>query len=69
VHGPAACKADREEVLAGGGKMKHFMLSEPGYEMISYTLMIGTAAFTSWQPGYVRRKAGEVTHLESSEKS
>jgi hypothetical protein len=39
------------------GKMEHFMLPELGYEMISYTLMFGAAAFSSWYPGYVRRKA------------
>ena len=42
------------------GKMEHFVLSEPGYELISYTIMIGTAAFTSWYPGYIRRKAEAV---------
>lgn len=40
------------------GKMEHFILPELGYEMISYALLIGTAAFSSWYPGYIRRKAG-----------
>jgi hypothetical protein len=39
------------------GKMEHFLLSELAYELISYTVMIGTAAFTSWYPGHVRREA------------
>jgi len=44
------------------GKMEHFILSELGYEIISYTLMLGTAAFTSWYPGYIRRITGNITH-------
>lgn len=39
------------------GKMEHFILPEFGYELISYTFLIGTAAFTSWYPGYARRTA------------
>lgn len=39
------------------GKMEHFLIDELYYEIISYTLMIGTAAFTSWYPGHLRRKA------------
>jgi hypothetical protein len=42
------------------GKMEHFILSELGYEIISYSLLIGTAAFTSWYPGYVRRRAENI---------
>jgi hypothetical protein len=42
------------------GKMQHFILPELGFELVSYTLLIGTAAFTSWFPGYVRRKAGNI---------
>ena len=37
------------------GKLEHFILSDLGYEVISYTLLIGTAAFTSWYPDYVHR--------------
>lgn len=44
------------------GKMERFILSELGYEITSYTLMIGTAAFTSWYPGYIRQKAGDLAH-------
>lgn len=47
------------------GKMKHFVLSELSYEIISYTLMIGAAVFTSWYPGYVRQKEKNET-VESS---
>lgn len=38
------------------GKIKHFILSELGYEVISYTLLIGTAVFTTRYPNYVRRR-------------
>jgi hypothetical protein len=38
------------------GKMKHFILSELGYEAITYTLLVGTVAFTTWYPNYVRRR-------------
>ena len=38
------------------GKMEHFILSELGYEVITYTLLIGTVAFSSWYPNYVRRR-------------
>ncbi len=38
------------------GKMKHFVLDELGYELISYGLLIGTALFTSRYPEHVRRK-------------
>jgi len=38
------------------GKMKHFILSELGYEAISYTLLIGTVAFTTWYPNYIHRR-------------
>jgi hypothetical protein len=42
------------------GKMESFLLPELGYEIISYTLMLGTAAFSSWYPGYIRQKAKET---------
>ena len=38
------------------GKIEHFILSELGYELITYTLLIGTLAFTTWYPNYVRRR-------------
>jgi len=44
------------------GKLERFILPELGYEIISYTLMFVTAAFTSWYPGYIRQKAGNITH-------
>ncbi len=37
------------------GKMEHFFFPELNYEIISYTLLIGTVAFTNWYPNYVRR--------------
>ena len=37
------------------GKIEHFILSELGYEVITYTLLIGTLAFSTWYPNYVRR--------------
>jgi len=36
------------------GKMKHLILSGLGYEVITYTLLIGAVAFTTWYPNYVR---------------
>jgi len=45
------------------GKMKHFILSELGYEVITYTLLIGTVGFTSWYPNYVRRKRELETRI------
>ena len=38
------------------GKIKHFILSELGYEVVTYTLLIGTVAFTTWYPNYVHRR-------------
>ncbi|MFZ0944850.1 MAG: hypothetical protein WB930_14655 [Syntrophobacteraceae bacterium] len=38
------------------GKIEHFILSELGYEVITYTLLIGTLAFSTWYPNYVRRR-------------
>jgi len=38
------------------GKMNHFILSELGYEVVTYTLLIGTVAFTTWYPNYVHRR-------------
>jgi len=49
------------------GKMEHFMLSELGYEIISYSLMVGTAAFTSWYPGYIRQKAYTIPNVPETE--
>jgi hypothetical protein len=43
--------------LLAVGKMHQWLLPELGYELISYALMFGTAAFTTWYPGYVRRTA------------
>jgi hypothetical protein len=48
------------------GKMERFILSELGYEMISYTFMTGTAAFTSWYPGYIRKKAASMRRTEGA---
>ncbi len=42
------------------GKMKSFVLSELGYEIISYSLLTGAVAFTTWYPGYVRRRRAQV---------
>ena len=39
------------------GKMEHFILSELNYEITSYTLLIGTVAFTNWYPNHVRRRS------------
>ena len=50
--------------LLAWGKMEHFGLPELGYEIISYTFLIGTAAFTSWYPGYMRRKSANIMEVE-----
>lgn len=42
------------------GKMEKFLMSELGYELVSYTLMIATAAFTSWYPGHVRKQTADM---------
>jgi hypothetical protein len=38
------------------GKMEHLVLSDLGYELLSYALLIATAVFTNWYPKHVRRK-------------
>jgi hypothetical protein len=38
------------------GKMEHLMLPDLGYEVITYTLLIGTVAFTNWYPNHVRHR-------------
>lgn len=38
------------------GKMERFILSDLGYEVTTYALLIGTVAFTSWYPDYVHRR-------------
>jgi hypothetical protein len=35
---------------------KHPFLSELGYQLVTYTALIGAMAFTSWYPKYVRRR-------------
>ncbi len=37
------------------GKIVQFLLPGWGYEAMSYTLLVGTAAFTTWYPTHVRR--------------
>lgn len=37
------------------GKMESLALPEYGYELVSYAILIGTALFTTWYPGHVRR--------------
>ena len=43
-------------VILAWGKMKHFVLPEIGYELASYTFLIGAAAFTNWYTFYVRHR-------------
>jgi hypothetical protein len=38
------------------GKMEQFVLPEWGYEVVSYTFLVGTVAFTTWYPSYLRRR-------------
>jgi hypothetical protein len=40
------------------GKMEHVVLPGLGFDAVSYSLLIGTAAFTAWYPG-IRRRARE----------
>ena len=37
------------------GKMVHVVLPEWGYEVLSYSLLLGAVAFTTWYPDHVRR--------------
>jgi hypothetical protein len=43
-------------IIMAYGKMEHFVLSELGYEIVTYLFLIGTAIFTNWYPKYVRRQ-------------
>ncbi len=52
--------------LLAWGKMEKFLLTELGYELVSYTLMIATAAFTSWYPGHVRKQAADAAQTEGA---
>ncbi len=38
------------------GKTKHFVLPEWGYEIVTYTFLVGAAAFTTWYPNYARNR-------------
>jgi magnesium-transporting ATPase (P-type) len=38
------------------GKMEHFILPEWGYEVLSYTILVGSLAFSSRYPAFVREK-------------
>lgn len=42
------------------GKMESLTLPEYGYELVSYAVLIGTAMFTTWYPGHLRRKRATV---------
>ena len=42
------------------GKMEEFVLSELVYEIISYTLLVGTVIFTNWYPKHVRQQRQAV---------
>ena len=37
------------------GKLVQFMLPEWGYDVATYSLLIGAAAFTTWYPSHIRR--------------
>jgi hypothetical protein len=43
--------------LLAYGKMQRLGMSPLAYELLSYACLIGTALFTSWYPGHVRRRA------------
>jgi hypothetical protein len=38
------------------GKMEQSVLSELAYEIVSYTLLVGTVVFTDWYPKHVRQR-------------
>lgn len=38
------------------GKMEKFALPERGYEIVSYSFLVGAAAFTTWYPQRLRQK-------------
>ncbi len=40
--------------------MKHLLLPEWASHTLSYAALVGAAAFTSWYPGYVRKRAGSA---------
>ncbi len=44
--------------LLAWGKMEGLLLPELGYELVSYSLLVGTVLFTTRYPEYVRRRAG-----------
>ncbi len=44
------------------GKMAGLLLPPWGFEVLSYSFMVTTAAFTSWYPVYVRRHRGADAH-------
>ena len=44
------------------GKMAQFGLPDLGYELLSYSLMIGTAAFTTWYPRRRRRMPAQAAN-------
>lgn len=41
--------------LLAWGKMRQVLLSELGYEILSYTLLVGTMFFTTWWPKRLKR--------------
>ncbi len=43
--------------LLAFGKMQRLGMGPLGYELLSYACLVGTALFTSWYPGHVRRRA------------
>ncbi len=48
------------------GKTHHFFLPEWGYEIVTYSFLIGAAAFTTRYPNYVRnRKMSEAMEIST----
>ncbi len=43
------------------GKTEHFVLPAWGYEVISYTFLVGTVLFTTRYPNYVHRRRAEAS--------
>lgn len=41
-------------------KMRHVGLSDLGYELLTYALLVGVALFTTWYPAWLRRRHADA---------
>jgi hypothetical protein len=49
------------------GKMERIALTELAFELISYSLLIGTAVFTVWYPQHLRRAKQQSDRLDQAQ--